>query len=228
MQNRKLIDGYPFVSYSKETFDAGEMKIRINNFYEWMEKRRTVRDFSDKPVPKEVMEKIILSASTAPSGAHKQPWTFCLVSDSAIKKLIREEAEKEEFESYNGRMPEEWIKDLRPLQTDWKKEFLETAPWLIIIFKRSYELEEGGHKHQNYYVTESCGIACGFLLTAIHHAGLVALTHTPSPMNFLSKILNRPENEKPFLLIPVGYPAEECWVPDLARKPLNDMSEWYQ
>ena len=228
MQNRKLIDGYPFVSYSKETFDAGEMKIRINNFYEWMEKRRTVRDFSDKPVPKEVMEKIILSASTAPSGAHKQPWTFCLVSDSAIKKLIREEAEKEEFESYNGRMPEEWIKDLRPLQTDWKKEFLEIAPWLIIIFKRSYELEEGGHKHQNYYVTESCGIACGFLLTAIHHAGLVALTHTPSPMNFLSKILNRPENEKPFLLIPVGYPAEECWVPDLARKPLNDMSEWYQ
>lgn len=222
-----MIDGYPFVSYSKETYDAGEMKIRINNFYEWMDNRRTVRDFSDKPVPKEVIEKIILCASTAPSGAHKQPWTFCVVGDPVIKNQIRVEAEKEEFESYNGRMPEEWMKDLRPLQTDWRKGFLEIAPWLIIIFKRSYELEDGGHKHQNYYVTESCGIACGLLLAAIHHAGLVALTHTPSPMNFLSKVLNRPENEKPFLLIPVGYPADECWVPDLVRKPLSDICAWY-
>ena len=227
MQNRKLIDGYPFVSYSKETFDAAGMKIRINNFYEWMEKRRTVRDFSDKPVPKEVMEKIILSASTAPSGAHKQPWTFCVVSNPAIKKVIRKEAEKEEFESYNGRMPADWLEDIKPLQTNWYKEFIEIAPYIIIMFKKSYEIDMNGKKKNVYYATESCGIACGFLLTAIHHAGLVALTHTPSPMNFLSKILNRPENEKPFLLVPVGYPAEECWVPELNRKPLEQVSAWY-
>jgi len=178
-------------------------------------------------VPKEVIENIIRTASTAPSGAHKQPWTFCIVSDTEIKKQIRTEAEKEEFESYNSRMPEEWLKDLRPLQTDWHKEFLETAPYLIIVFKRNYEIEDGGHKHQNYYVTESCGIACGFLLTAIHHAGLAALTHTPSPMNFLAKVLNRPENEKPYLLIPVGYAADDCWVPDLKRKPIEKIAVWY-
>ncbi|MBI5857602.1 MAG: nitroreductase family protein [Sphingobacteriales bacterium] len=227
MIKRKLIDGYPFVSYSKETFPENEMLQRSRSFCNWMDNRRTVRDFSDNPVSKEVIENIILTASTAPSGAHKQPWTFCVVSDPAIKKQIRMEAEKEEYESYNGRMPDEWLKDLKPLQTDWRKEFLEIAPFLIIVFKRSYELEDAGHKHQNYYVTESCGIACGFLLAAIHHAGLVALTHTPSPMNFLSKVLNRPENEKPFLLIPIGYTAEECWVPDLQRKPLEKIVAWY-
>ena len=227
MVKKKLIDGYPFISYSKETFSAEEMTKRSNEFYEWMDKRRTIRDFSDKPVPKEVIEKIVLAASTAPSGAHKQPWTFCIVSDPEIKKQIRIEAEKEEFESYNGRMPEEWKADLLPLQTDWKKEFLETVPYLIIVFKRSYELEANGHKHQNYYVTESCGIACGFLLTAIHHAGLAALTHTPSPMNFLSKVLNRPENEKPFLLIPVGYPSNECFIPVLKRKDLDAVCCFY-
>ena len=124
-------------------------------------------------------------------------------------------------------MPEEWLKDLRPLQTDWRKEFLEIAPYLIIVFKRSYELDDDGHKHQNYYVTESCGIAIGFLLAAIHHAGLVALTHTPSPMNFLSKVLNRPGNEKPYLLIPVGYAADECWIPDIKRKEIDKVSAWF-
>lgn len=227
MQKKKNIDGYPFVSYNKETYDDTEMISKSWKFYEWMETRRTVRDFASKQVPQKVIEAIIKSASTAPSGAHKQPWTFCVVSDPEMKKQIRIEAEKEEYESYNGRMPEEWLKDLRPLQTDWKKEFLETVPFLIVVFKRSYELEAGGHKHQNYYVTESCGIACGFLLAAIHDAGLVALTHTPSPMNFLSKVLNRPENEKPFLLIPVGYAAEECWVPDLKRKSLDEVIAWY-
>ena len=227
MVKTKLIDGYPFVSYSKETFSTEEMTKRSNEFYEWMNKRRTVRDFSDEPVPKEVIEKIVLTASTAPSGAHKQPWTFCIVSDPEIKKQIRIEAEKEEFESYNGRMPEEWKADLLPLQTDWKKEFLETAPYLIIVFKRSYELKANGQKHHNYYVTESCGIACGFLLAAIHHAGLAALTHTPSPMNFLSKVLNRPENERPFLLIPVGYPSKECFVPELKRKELDSICCFY-
>ena len=227
MLKTKLIESYPFISYSKKTYKTDKMTQRTVNFYNEMKKRRTVRDFSDKPVPKQVIENIILSASTAPSGAHKQPWTFCIVSNKEIKKQIRIEAEKEEYESYNGRMPEEWLKDLRPLQTDWRKEFLETAPWLIIVFKRSYELESGGHKHQNYYVTESCGIACGFLLVAIHDAGLAALTHTPSPMNFLSKVLNRPENEKPFLLIPVGYAADECWVPELKRKGLSEVAAWY-
>ena len=234
MIKTKMIDGYPFVAYSKETFSGEEMIKRSKAFYNWMDNRRTIRDFSDKPVPKEVIEKILLTASTAPSGAHKQPWTFCVVSDAAIKKQIRTEAEKEEFESYNGRMTEEWKADLLPLQTDWKKEFLETAPYLIIVFKRSYELEtkmdddhEVLHKHQNYYVTESCGIACGFMLSAIHHAGLAALTHTPSPMNFLSKVLNRPANEKPYLVIPIGYPADECWVPALERKTLDKIAAWY-
>lgn len=227
MIKTKLIDGYPFVAYSKETHSPAAMIQKSKEFYEWLDRRRTIREFSDKPVPKEVIENIVMSASTAPSGAHKQPWTFCIVSDPDIKKQIRTEAEKEEFDSYNGRMPEEWLKDLRPLQTDWHKEFLETAPYLIIVFKKSYELNEDGSKGNVYYATESCGLACGFLLAAIHQAGLGALTHTPSPMNFLSKVLNRPENERPFLLIPVGYPAEECWVPDLKRKAIEDIAVWY-
>jgi nitroreductase len=150
-----------------------------------------------------------------------------VVKEPATKALIREAAEKEEKESYENRMSEEWLQDLAHLGTDWQKPFLEIAPYLIIVFKRSYEYGPQGEKRQNYYVTESCGLACGFLLSAIHQAGLVALTHTPSPMNFLSKILNRPENEKPFLLIPVGYPATDCWVPDLKRKPLSQICQWY-
>ena len=227
MKNIKLINGHPFLAYTKETYTAEEMKERSAGFLKWMEVRRTCRDFSAKPVPKEIIENIILAASTAPSGAHKQPWTFCVVTDPQIKKQIRAAAEKEEQESYNGRMPAEWLKDLAPIGTDWQKPFLETAPYLIIVFKRSYEFEPNGHKHQNYYVTESVGLACGFLLSAIHHAGLVALTHTPSPMNFLSKILGRPENEKPFLLIPVGFAASECWVPDLKRKELDEVAVFY-
>lgn len=227
MRKTKLIDGYPFISYSKESFLYEEMLQKANDFYEKIDTRRTVRDFSDRAVRKEVIEKIILAASTAPSGAHKQPWTFCVVSDATIKKHIRQAAEKEEYESYTKRMPEEWLRDLRPLQTSWEKEFLEIAPYLIIVFKKTYDLTTEGQKSNVYYATESCGIACGFLLTAIHQAGLAALTHTPSPMNFLRKILNRPENEKPFLLIPVGYAAEECWVPDIKRKDLDMVSVWY-
>lgn len=227
MNNIKLINGFPFIKFNRDTYDMEAMKERAAAFAAWMDSRRTCRDFSDRPVDPEIIENIIMAASTAPSGAHKQPWTFCVVSDQSLKSRIRAAAEKEEQESYNGRMPEEWLKDLAPIGTDWQKPFLETAPYLIIVFKRSYEPEPGGHKHQNYYVTESVGLACGFLLAAIHHAGLVALTHTPSPMNFLARILNRPENEKPFLLIPVGYAAEECWVPDLKRKALNEVSCWY-
>jgi nitroreductase len=221
----QLINGYPFVSYTKQSFDAEEMVQRSHNWWQWMEERRSVRNFSDRPVPKEVIENIIRAASTAPSGAHKQPWTFCVVSNPEIKKQIRKAAEEEEYESYKNRMNEEWLKDLAPLQTDWKKEFLEIAPYLIIVFKKSYELKEG-KKEAVYYALESCGIACGFLLAAIHHAGLAALTHTPSPMNFLSRILNRPSNEKPFLLLPVGYAAENCLVPDIKRKKLEEVSEW--
>ena len=222
---KKLIDNQPFVSYTRKSFGEEEMKTRSRNFYEWMDTRRTVRDFSDRPIPESVIENLLLAASTAPSGAHKQPWTFCVVKNPEIKKQIRIAAEKEEKESYENRMSEEWLKDLAPLGTDFNKPFLETAPYLIVVFKRMYEFENN-KKHQNYYVTESCGIACGFLLTAIHDAGLVALTHTPSPMNFLSKILQRPENEKPYLLIPIGYPAEECWVPDIKRKELSEICVW--
>ncbi len=227
MSNKKHINGHPFISYAKQGFEADEMLERAKSFYHWMDERRTCRDFSNKPIAKEVIDNIVLTASTAPSGAHKQPWTFCVVADESIKKQIREAAEKEEYESYTNRMSEEWLQDLAPIGTDWQKPFLETAPYLIIVCKRSYELTSDHKKHQNYYVQESCGIAIGFLLAAIHHAGLIALTHTPSPMNFLTKILNRPENEKPYLLIPVGYAADECWVPDLKRKSLEECAVYY-
>ncbi len=224
----KLVNGFPFVPYQKESFDAAEMEKRSEWFYQWANQRRTCRDIGNREVPRKVIENIIKTASTAPSGAHKQPWSFCAISDAALKKAIRQAAEEEEYRSYKERMSEEWLQDLAPIGTDWKKPFLETAPWLIVVFRRSYELQPDGSKRQNYYVQESCGIACGFLLAAIHHAGLVALTHTPSPMNFLSRLLNRPENEKPFLLIPVGYAAEEAWVPDLKRKGLEEVAVWFE
>lgn len=227
MSSETLVNGFSFVSYSKETFDAEEMIKRSEEYYNWMDTRRSARDFSDKPVPKEVIDNIIRTASTAPSGAHKQPWTFCVVGNPELKSKIRKAAEEEEYESYNNRMPEEWLADLRPLQTDWHKEFLEIAPWLIIVFKKIYEPSEDGKKKNNYYVQESVGLASGFLLSAIHNAGLVALTHTPSPMNFLTNILERPAHEKPFLLIPVGYPADNCLVPKLERKPLEEVAKYY-
>jgi iodotyrosine deiodinase len=227
MEHEKMIDGFPFVSYQRDTYPPAKMIEISEQFCRWINERRTVRDFSDKEVPKEVIENILLSASTAPSGAHKQPWTFCVVSNPEIKTKIRIEAEKEEQESYSSRMSDEWIDDLRPLQTDWQKPFLEIAPYLIIVFKKAYDILPDGKKRNNYYVNESVGIACGFLLTAIHKAGLVALTHTPSPMNFLTKILGRPENERPFLLIPVGYPAQGALVPDLKRKSLSEISVWF-
>jgi iodotyrosine deiodinase len=227
MGNKKLLNGYPFVQHIKDGYEAAEMEQKSSLFYEHMDTRRSCRDFSNKPVPKKVIEDIILTASTAPSGAHKQPWTFCVVSSADIKKQLRIEAEKEEKESYENRMPVEWKKDLLPLQTTWEKEFLEFAPYLIIVFKKSYDFDKEGNKTNVYYASESCGLACGFLLTAIHQAGLVALTHTPSPMNFLSKVLNRPANEKPFLLVPVGYAATECWVPDIQRKPIDEIAVWY-
>lgn len=220
-QETKTLDGYEFVRYQPETYPESLMIERSRQFYNFLNNRRTVRDFSDKPIPEEVIKNCILTANTAPSGAHKQPWIFCVVTDPEIKKQIRIEAEKEEYESYTNRMSDEWLKDIRPLQTDWHKPFLEIAPCLIIVFKKAYDFNSDGSKANNYYVNESVGLACGFLLTALHHAGLVALTHTPSPMNFLSRVLKRPENERPFLLIPVGYAAHDTFVPKLERKNLS-------
>lgn len=214
---------YPFIPYSRPTVNGEELLAKSKAFFQQMDLRRSVRDFSDKDVPKEVIENIIKAASSAPSGAHKQPWTFVAVSDPAIKKEIRIAAEKEEKEFYESRAPQEWLDDLAPIGTDWHKPFLETVPWLIVAFKKSYN-DEGEGRSKNYYVQESVGLACGFLIAAIHQAGLVTLTHTPSPMNFLSQILQRPDNEKPFLLLPVGYVAEDAKVPDLERKPLEQVS----
>jgi nitroreductase len=200
-----------------------EMLRRAQAFHALMASRRTVRQFSDEPVPLAVMEAVIATAATAPSGAHKQPWTFCLVGDPDLKQRIRMAAEEEERTNYAGRMSTEWLEDLKPFGTSWEKPFLETAPWLVVVFKRAYEEEDGGHKHPNYYVNESVGIATGMLLAAAHHAGLATLTHTPSPMNFLTTLLGRPANERPFLLIPMGLPAPDCMVPDLVRKPLGQV-----
>ncbi len=211
-----------FTRYKGVRYPKAEMLHRSRDFYNFMNRRRTVREFSDKPVPYEVLEHIIMAASTAPSGAHKQPWTFCLVSNPGLKRDIREAAEQEEYENYNGRMSDEWLDDLKAFGTDWHKPFLETAPYLIVIFKKAYELEDG-KRRKNYYVNESVGLAAGFLLAGIHNAGLAALTHTPSPMNFLQRILKRPENERPFLLIPVGYPADDAQVPDLSRKEKQEV-----
>lgn len=223
----KIIGGYKHIRYVMENFSEEEVIQKSEVFYKEIDKRRSVRDFSDKKIPKQVIDNLIKSASTAPSGAHKQPWTFCVVQNPEIKKQIRLAAEKEERESYEGRMNEEWVNDLMPLGTDWQKPFLETAPYLIIVFKKPFDVDNNGNKKQNYYVTESVGLACGFLINAIHNAGLVTLTHTPSPMKFLTEILNRPANERPFLLLPVGYPANEVYVPDIKRKSLEEVAVYY-
>ena len=230
MSNTKhiLINGYRHVSYEQEVYSQSTMIKRSTDFYNWLDIRRSVREFSSKPVPKEVIDHLIMSASTAPSGAHKQPCTFCAVSNPALKSKIREAAEIEEKESYENRMSERWKNDLKPLATDIHKPFLEVAPWLIIVFKQVYEFDETGAKHNNYYVNESVGIACGLLIAAIHNAGLVTLTHTPSPMNFLTKILDRPSNERAFLLLPVGYAKQPVYVPDLERKKLDQVGVYYE
>jgi nitroreductase len=218
---------FSFVPYQGTQFEPAEMLKRSESYFQWMNQRRTIREFSDRPVPLAVIENIVMTASTAPSGAHKQPWTFAIVADPAIKAKIRQAAEQEEYENYHGRMSEEWLEDLLPFATDWHKPFLELAPYLIVVFRKAYDLLPDGTQRKNYYVQESVGIACGMLLAAIHHAGLVALTHTPSPMNFLQNILQRPENERPFLLIPVGYPADDAQVPNLQRKEKKDVITIY-
>jgi len=222
-----LVDGYKHIRHIQESFSEDEMLNKSKMYFEQFDKRRSIRDFSDKPVPFKVIENIIKTASTAPSGANKQPWTFCVVKSAEIKKKIREAAEEEERKSYANRMSDEWLEDLKHLGTDANKPFLEAAPYLIIVFKRPFEYDEDGKKHQNYYVNESVGLACGFLISAIHNAGLVTLTHTPSPMRFLEKILNRPNNERAFLVLPVGYEADKTFVPDIQRKPLDKVMKIY-
>jgi nitroreductase len=209
-----------------EEYPPEEMQERAEAFYEELRTRRSVRAFSDRPVPRRLIEVAIRTAGTAPSGAHRQPWRFVAVDDPGLKREIREAAEDEEYESYHGRMSDEWLEALAPLGTDWQKPFLETAPWLVVCFAESYGVTEDGEKIKNYYVQESCGIACGLFIAALHQMGLATLTHTPSPMRFLNEILGRPTNERPYILFPVGYPADDATVPDLTRKPLTDIVQW--
>ena len=208
-----------------EEYSESKMRSRSESFLNEIITRRTVREFSDRIVPIDIINNCIKTAASAPSGANKQPWQFVVVRDSGIKTKIREAAEKEEKEFYGHRATKEWLEDLNQFGTDWHKPFLEIAPYLIVIFRKIYDLEDDGTQRKNYYVNESVGIASGFLLAALHHAGLITLTHTPSPMNFLGEILNRPKNEKAFLLIPVGYPAKDAEVPDISKKPFSEISK---
>jgi len=214
-----------------ERLSPGEMTRRSEEFLARIATRRTVRDFSDEPVPRTLVENAVRAASLAPSGANRQPWRFVVVADPALKREIRIAAEAEEKDSYERRMPEEWLEALSPLGTDWHKPFLETAPYLVVVFRMDFEpgdptvgLDDGTvSKRKNYYVAESVGIACGFLLAALHLSGLATLTHTPSPMGFLNRILDRPAHEKPYLLVPVGYPAAGAQVPAIEKKPLDEV-----
>jgi len=218
---------YSFSKYCPERRAESEMLERSAAYNELMQKRRSVRKFSPDAVDPEIIKNAIRAAGSAPSGANKQPWVFCLISSPKTKARIRELAEEEEYTSYKKRMNQEWLEALEPLGTDHIKPYLEIAPYLIVVFKKTYEISEGARK-QNYYVNESVGIAVGMLLSALQFAGLSTLTHTPSPMNFLSDILQRPKNEKPFLLIPVGYAHNENSVPDISRKALNDVLYEYE
>jgi iodotyrosine deiodinase len=215
-------DFIPLTSWRE--FEPEEMLRRAAEFLQQMQQRRTVRYFSNRSIPNGLIQDCLLAAGTAPSGANLQPWHFVVVSDPAIKRRIRIEAEKEEHEFYSNRAPQEWLDALAPLGTDERKPFLETAPYLIVIFSQSYGLLADGRRVKNYYVQESVGIATGMLITAVHNAGLVSLTHTPSPMGFLNEILGRPANEKPFLILVVGYPAEDAVVPAIGKKPLEEIA----
>lgn len=218
---------HPHIPLTYVKPSIGEAMARASSYREMLQTRRSVRYFSNEPVPKELIEHLIMTASSAPSGANKQPWSFCAVSDRTLKKEIRKAAEKEEYENYHGRMSDEWLEDLSPLGTDHHKPFLEIAPWLIAIFKKPYEYGEDGKQKRNYYVNESVGLAAGFLISAIHYAGLVTLTHTPSPMKFLRDILKRPDNERAFLLLPVGFPSPDCTVPNIRKKSLEEVGIFY-
>ena len=209
-------------------FSAEEMKARAARMYDEIRRRRTVRDFSDRPVPREVVEFCLMAAGTAPNGANRQPWHFVVVGNREIKRKIRMAAEEEEKSFYHGRAPDDWLNALSHLGTDEHKPFLETAPYLIVIFAESYERGAAGEKIKNYYVQESVGIATGFLINALHHCGVATLTHTPSPMGFLNDILGRPANERPYLILVTGYPAEGARVPVITKKPLDRISTFIE
>jgi nitroreductase len=218
---------YHPIPYPFKHRDGRQILRHARHFCQLMEQRRSIRFFSDEPVPHACIELAIQTASSAPSGAHRQPWTFVAVDDPALKREIREAAEAEERQNYEGgRLSEDWLTALAPFGTDWHKPFLETAPYLVICFRQNYGLRENGEPVKHYYVHESVGIACGLFIAAIHYMGLVTLTHTPNPMAFLSRILNRPENEKPFILFPVGYPAPDATVPNLRRKTIQQVLQW--
>jgi iodotyrosine deiodinase len=212
------------VQYDFTRLDGEEMRQRAEDFYRLMARRRSIRQFSADAVPRELIETAILTASTAPSGAHRQPWTFVMVGDPVVKGRIRQAAEKEERENYEGgRLPDSWREALEPLGTTSDKSYLDTVPWIVVLFEQRYSITPDGETQKNYYVKESVGIAAGMFVAALHNMGLVTLTHTPSPMAFLSRALDRPENERPFALFPVGYPSADCHVPALQRKTLDQV-----
>lgn len=216
-----------FVPYRPPRLGPQQMLDRAEAFHQELDARRSVRFFSDEPVPRRLIELAIQTASSAPSGAHRQPWRFVAVQDPALKRRIREGAEAEERESYDSRMSDEWREAIRPMGTTWQKPFLETVPWIVVVFAQAWDVDEQGGRIKNYYVQESCGIACGMFIAALHHMGLATLTHTPSPMRFLSDILGRPANERPYMLFPIGLPAADCVVPDLRRKPLDQVAVFH-
>ena len=215
-----------FIPYRPERLDSEVMLQRARAFYERMDIRRSVRFFSDDSVPKELIELAILSASTAPSGAHRQPWKFIAISDPETKRVIREAVEEEERISYEQRMSEEWLEALEPMGTNWQKPYLEKVPWIVVAFEELHRVAEDGSKIKNYYVKESVGIACGLFVAALHDMGLATLTHTPSPMGFLGDLLGRPKNERAMIMFPIGYPADDATVPNLKRKSLEEISAW--
>jgi iodotyrosine deiodinase len=217
---------YPFVDLEFSRRSLDESRARAAEFYEEMNRRRTTRHFATDPVPRDLIELAIRTAGTAPSGAHQQPWTFVAVSDPDLKHHIRDAAEREEHAFYHGKAPQEWIEALVPLGTDEHKPHLTDAPWVVILFRRTYGLRDDGSKRPYYYTEESCGIAAGLFIAAVHRMGLVTLTHTPNPMGFLRELLDRPVNERAMLVMPVGYPAEGAQVPMLSRKPLDEISVW--
>ncbi len=220
----ELAASHPFIALEYERRSEEDMLARSKLLRDDLEKRRSVRMFSSDPVPQSLIELAIESASTAPSGAHKQPWTFVAISSADIKREIRQAAEEEERVNYlENRMNDEWQEALAPLGTDHHKEFLEIAPWIVVLFEQRYEQRDDAERRKNYYVKESCGIAAGFFIAALHNMGLVTLTHTPSPMVFLTKLLGRPENERPFVMFPIGYPLSGTLVPDIDRKPLDEV-----
>jgi len=221
------VDDVSFLPYNHKSYPIEEMQRRSQEFLKNIQRRRTIRDFSDDSVPKEIIVDCLKSAATAPSGANRQPWHFSVVSDKETKRKIREAAEEEEKKLYSGRAPDEWLEALEPLGTDENKPFLEIAPYLIVVFSEAYGLDDKGDKIKNYYVSESVGIATGMLITALHTAGLVTLTHTPSPMNFLRKILGRGENERAFLILVTGFPSENATVPNIKKKDLEEYTSFF-